>query len=242
MIFVVDRGFYSKDNIELFCKDANHYVIPLPKRCKTCKKAISNLEMRERFVWQRGPKATIVEYKDEQIDTQRVLTFRDLSESATDQANYLRHLKRGDRSYTQEHFDELAPLMGLYVLQTSLPAKDYDAESVYSLYKQRWTVETYFDYFKNSQDARTLCQQDFCKVQGLAFVMLVSGLIHREVADAVASSGLGMSVRDVLMDARMVKAAKRNGVWVAVNCKKKRVEMLEKLGTTLEVVSHHLST
>jgi hypothetical protein len=66
--------------------------------------------------------------------------------------------------------------------------------------------------------------------------MLVSGLIHREVADAVAASGVGMSVGDVLADARMVKAAKRNGAWVAVNCKKKRVAMLDALNTTLEVV------
>lgn len=66
--------------------------------------------------------------------------------------------------------------------------------------------------------------------------MLVSGLIHREVADAVAASGLGTSVGDALLDASMVKAAKRNGVWVAVNCKRKRVKALDALNTTLEVV------
>lgn len=73
-------------------------------------------------------------------------------------------------------------------------------------------------------------------MQGMAFVMLVSGLIHREVADAVIASGLGMSVGDVLMDARMVKAAKRNGAWVAVNRKKKRVKTFDALHTSLEVV------
>ena len=72
-------------------------------------------------------------------------------------------------------------------------------------------------------------------MQGLAFAMLVSGLIHREVADAVAASGAGMSVGDVLMEARMVKAARRNGSWVAVNCKKERVAMLDALHTSLEV-------
>ncbi len=44
-----------------------------------------------------------------------------------------------------------------------------------------------------------------------------------------------MSVGDVLMDARMVKAARRNGSWVAVNCKKERVAMLVALHTSLEV-------
>lgn len=236
VIFVVDRGFYSEENIGLFTERGNHYVVPLSKGLRACREAVSSLEMQGRFVWQRGSKATVVEYKDEEIGGRRVLTYRDLSESAAMQANYLRHMGSGDRSYTQERYDELAPLMGVTVLQTSLPADDRDAESVYGLYKRRWSVETYFDYFKNGQDARTLCQQDFHKVQGLAFVMLVSGLIHREVADAVASSGLGTSVGDALMDARMVKAAKRNGAWVAVNCKKKRVKALDALNTTLDVI------
>jgi hypothetical protein len=236
VIFVVDRGFYSEGNVELLTRAGNHYVVPLSKGLKACREAVSSLEMQGRFVWQRGSKATVVEYKEDDVRGRRVLTYRDLSESAAMQANYLRHMGRGDRAYTQGRFDELAPLMGVTVLQTSLPASERDAESVYGLYKQRWSVETYFDYFKNGQDARSLCQQDFHKVQGLAFVMLVSGLIHREVADAVAASGLGMSVGDVLMDARMVKAARRNGAWVAVNCKKKRVKAFEALNTTLEIV------
>lgn len=237
VIFVVDRGFYSEENVELFTEGGNHYVVPLSKGLRACKEAVSSLEMRERFVWQRGSKAAVVEWKDEEIGGRRVLTFRDLSESAAEQANYLRHMERGDKAYTRERLDELAPLMGVTVLQTSLPASERDAESVYGLYKRRWSVETYFDYFKNGQDARGLFQQDFHRVQGLSFVMLVSGLIHREVADAVAASGIGMSVGDVLMDARMVKACKRNGVWAAVNCKKKRVAMLDALNTSLEVVT-----
>ena len=79
-------------------------------------------------------------------------------------------------------------------------------EPIFSLYKERWTVETYFDYFKNGQDGHTLCQQSHYRQQGLAFVMLVSGLVECGVRKSIASSGLGMSVTDVLMDARAAKA------------------------------------
>lgn len=72
-------------------------------------------------------------------------------------------------------------------------------------------------------------------MQGPAFVMLVSGLIHREVADAVKESGLGMSVSDVLLDARAVKSNLRVGVWTVANCKKKRHKAFEALHTPLEV-------
>jgi hypothetical protein len=37
--------------------------------------------------------------------------------------------------------------MGVIVLQTSL--QDTPAEEVFALYKKRWAIKTYFDYFKN---------------------------------------------------------------------------------------------
>lgn len=149
-------------------------------------------------------------------------------------ANYLRHVKRGDRPYTMERFAEVKDLMGVTVLQTSL--EDATPEEVFALYKKRWSVETHFDYFKNGQDSHTLCMQDYHMMQGLAFVLLVSGLVHREVADALEASGLGVSMPEMLIEARKVKAAKRHGAWVACNCKKKRIEFFEKLNTPLEVM------
>ena len=61
--------------------------------------------------------------------------------------NYLCHMKRGDRAYTQEGFLKAKDLMGVSVLQTSL--QDTPAEEVFALYKKRWAIKTYFDYFKN---------------------------------------------------------------------------------------------
>ena len=123
--------------------------------------------------------------------------------------------------------------MGVTVLQTSL---EEGAEEVFALYKKRWSVETYFDHFKNGQDAHTLCVRDYHRMQGLAFVLLVSGLVHREVADALDAPGLDVSMPEMLVEARKVKTARRNGVWVACNCKKKRVDFFKKLNTPLEVM------
>ena len=103
-----------------------------------------------------------------------------------------------------------------------------------TLYRDRWTVETYFDHFKNGQDGHTLCQQDYCRQQGLAFVMLVSGLIECEVGAAIARSGLGMSVTDVLMDARAAKADRLGDAWVINNCLKKRANCFRRLGVAME--------
>ena len=236
VIFVVDRGFNGDDNAELLCENGNHYVFPLDSSDARCGAAVAGLDLPGVFLWQRGGKSALVQFAEREVDGRRVVVYRDLLEQLETQANYRRHLDMGDRGYTEAKLEELSPLMGVYVLQTSLAADERDAESVFALYKGRWTVETYFDYFKNGQDGHTLCQQGYYKQQGLAFEMLVAGLIECEVRDAVARSGLGMSVTDVLMDARAAKADRVGDAWVINNCLKKRSQRFRKLGVAMEAI------
>ena len=60
-------------------------------------------------------------------------------------------------------------------------------------------------------------------------------MVRREVADVLEASEPGMSMPEMILEARKVKAAKRHGVWVACNCKKKRAAFFAKLNTPLEV-------
>lgn len=234
VVFLADRGLNGDENEGLLARDGNHYVFPLDPSSARCKAAVADLSLPGRFLWRRGGKAAIVEYAEREADGRRVVVYRDLLEQLETRANYRRHLDRGDGGYTEEGLARLAPYMGVYVLQTSLPASERDAAAVFGLYKGRWRVETYFDYFKNGQDGSALCQQGYYKQQGLAFEMLVSGLVACEVGEAVAKSGLGMSVPDVLMDARAAKADRVGGAWVVNNCLKKRDERFKRLGVAME--------
>ena len=64
--------------------------------------------------------------------------------------------------------------------------------------------------------------------------MLMSSLIHKELEDLVKTVK-GKNAQDRLLDARMVKADKRRGVWTVCNCRKKQVELFESLNTKLAV-------
>ena len=234
MLFIVDRGFYSVENINLFSSNGNAYIIPLGKNLNTCKAAVHSLEMHDRFMYQKGKKASVIEYKDDIIDGYRVLTYRDLNESAAEQENYLRHMQRGDKSYTQEGFEKAKYYMGVTVLQTSLEGKT--PQEIYELYKKRWTIETFYNYFKNKAGYNSLYVEDYYKTQGLAFIMLVAALIHQEVETAVAELD-GKSVTTCLLEARMIKAHKRHGQWTVCNCLKKQVELFKRMNTPLDVAS-----
>ena len=238
VIFLVDRGLDGDENAGILTERGNHYVFPLDSSDARCKEATSDLgrDLKDQFLWQRGSKSTLVQYAEHEVDGRRVVVYRDLLEQLETQANYRRHMSMGDRGYTEERLAELSALMGVYVLQTSLPASERDAEAVFALYKDRWTVETYFDYFKNGQDGHTLCQQSHYRQQGLAFVMLVAGLIECEVRGRVRDSGVGMSVVDLLRDARALKADRHGDGWVINNCLKKRADRMKRLGVRLEAV------
>ena len=54
MLFIVDRGFFSNDNISLFSSNGNEYIIPLAKNQDGCRKAVHSLEMHDRFLYQKG--------------------------------------------------------------------------------------------------------------------------------------------------------------------------------------------
>ena len=231
-LFIVDRGFYSEENLNMFRSNGNAYIIPLGKNLKTCKSAVHSLEMHSRFMYQKGKKAAVVEYKDEIIDGCRVITYRDLNESTAEQENYLRHMSLGDKAYTKEGFDKVKYYMGVTVLQTSV--EDKTAEEIYGLYKRRWSIETFYNYFKNKAGYTSIHAEDYYKTQGLAFIMLVSALIHRAMENAVLKLD-GKSVRDCLLDAKMVKASKRRGIWNVCNCTPKKCSLFQALNTPLKI-------
>jgi hypothetical protein len=76
--------------------------------------------------------------------------------------------------------------------------------------------------------------QDYCKAQGLAFVMLVTALVYKRVSEA-SGKVRGKSVDDCLLEARMVKANKVGGEWVPSNLLERQRELFDALGTPLSV-------
>ena len=232
MLFIVDRGFYTADNIVAFSSNGNAYIIPLGKNLNSCKAAVSSLDMKERFVYQKSKKATVVEYKDEVIDGHRVLTYRDVNEAAVEQTNYVRHMERGEKAYTEEKFEKLKDFMGVTVLQTSL--KDNTPQEIYELYKKRWNIETFYNYLKNQAGFNSLHLDDYYKTQGLAFIMLVSSLIYSAMEKATKDIN-GKSLQDCLLEAKMLKANKRFDVWSVVNCIKRQKELFDALNAPLTI-------
>lgn len=228
ILFIVDRGFYSNDNINLFSSNGNKYIIPLSPNLVSYKKAVEELSFDKMFVYEKSKKRSVIEYKEiiNEIGGTKIIVFRDSSQNMIEQQDYLKNMGKDSKRYTKEKFMKVKDFFGIIVLETN--CMDKSAEEIFSLYKKRWKIETYFNYFKNNIDYKGLHVEDYYMAQGLSFIMLIEGLIHSEMAKAI-SILKGNSLDDILLEGRFLKIHKSMGKWYLDNISNSRNIIMEQL-------------
>ena len=233
VLWLVDSGFHSAANAGLLSSGNNDYIMPPREGPGACKDAVAETGLRERLGWARGRKATVVEWKEHDAGGgRRVLVLRDRDQAAVERANYLRYLAQGRKGYTEDGFASAEPFFGVCVLQTSLA--DATAEQVWDHHERRWATGAHCDWPEGGMGLRGLCQRDYCRAQGLAFVCLVASLVRRELADLVGGRLPGRTVDEALLDARLVKAHLRAGRWGCRDREGSVRRLFETLGVPLE--------
>jgi len=229
VLFIVDRGFYSRENLNRFSENENTYIIPTPANTDAFKTAMDHLEYTDSFYYRSGKKHARIEYREKRIsDTESVYVFRDIDENEKCRYNYQHSMSLGKSGYTQEGFEKNKEFFGVYVFQSNSGLKP---EEIFASYKKRWGIETFYQYLKNRADFNDLMLQDYYKEQGFAFIMLVAGQIHQKMISAVKLlDDNTISTRDILLAARCMKMERRGNVWNLKNTRKKDLELFKKLG------------
>ena len=173
---------------------------------------------------------TSIEYRETKLDEKtKIIVYRDLTQNAKDKADFLKNMEQNPDKYTKEKFDEIKDFFGVIVLQTNLNISN---KEIYQYYKKRWSIETFFNYFKNRVDINTLGFNDYYATQGMSFIMLVVGLIYKELKEA-AKPIKGKSIDDCLLEAKFIKLNKKGNNWVVSNAKKDLQELMSSLNVDL---------
>jgi len=229
--FVVDRGFYSSNVLELMSKNGNSYIIPLQtsnSHWKRIKKTLSYSSGE--FVYKVSARETArIIYYEEQIDNDtRICVFKDVDENNSKRKCYQQMIDLGEEGYTQENYNQFCEWWGVYVLQDTTKQP---APAVYSDYKDRWSIETYNNYIKNDADFNDLKNQDYYCAHGFDFIMLVTGLIHSRLNEAVkALKKPSISTIDVLIKAGHMRMVQHENQWQLHNTRKKDIELFNSMG------------
>ena len=229
--FLVDRGFFSKTVLDLMSRNGNCYIIPVPSSDKNFKRIKETLQYSSgEFVFKSGTKnsARVVFYEERLDENTRIIVFKDVDENNSKRKSYKQLLDAGENGYSQENYDKYCDWWGVYFLQTT--TKD-SPPVVYADYKDRWSIETYNNYIKNDANFNNLKLQDYYVEHGFDFIMLVTGLIHSKLNQAVkAMNKPSISTFDVLMKAGHMRLVQSDDTWRLHNTRTKDLDLLSAMG------------
>lgn len=229
-LFIIDAGFYSNENIKLFSQNNCKYIVPLSRNLKEYKEVTASMDLKDNFVYEASNKKTVIEYNIYSKNDKKIYVFRDLTQSVFDKSDYLKNMAIEPKKYTQEKYDEVKDFFGTIVLVSNY---DVSPQEIFKLYKQRWKIETFFNYYKNGVQYNNIHFEDYYKTQGLSFIMLIVGLIYKEVMDQIKKIN-GLSLNDLLLKGRFIKASKKGDYWYLANIKKDTKCILDTLNISIE--------
>ena len=102
----------------------------------------------------------------------------------------------GKSGYTKEGLLENEQYFGLFLLETN--DFEADAETIFCHYENRWSIETYYNYVRNDVDFNALYQQDYFCMQGVSFIVTVTGMIYHDIKKVADEAKV--SVKEIMRE------------------------------------------
>lgn len=230
-LILVDMGVFSTDNTDYIDRNGGHYIVPVSGKTTVygeCTKPA--MGRKASFIYHRKGRNDIVEYKEYDIEGKRFICFRNTTEAERLSYTYLSNLEKGKPGYSQEAYEKQNKSYGVILLETNL--KDRSASEIYGCYKARWSMATLYDRLKNGIDFESLNIDDWVLMQGVVFVMLLTGRIDSRILQDAKS--LKMTGKELVSFMKFLKLT-YTGKYVTIhNRKKSHTEVAERLGLSFD--------
>ena len=224
--FLVDRGFNSADDKALMSKSGNTYIVPMISTHKDYKYVLSNLKFDKSryFTYNKNSYTSMIYYQELSVGEVRCFAFQDTTRASAEKQDYIKALDAGKRGYDEEGLVKSESYFGLFLLETN--NYNLSAQEVFCHYKERWTIETYYNYIRNDVDFNALYQQDYFSMQGLGFIVSITGMIYHDIKDVADRSKL--RVKDIICEMSKLKMVYEGNKWLIRNNIKSVRELCEK--------------
>lgn len=242
-LFVIDKGFYSKTNLELFSKNNCKYIIPLLSSCINYKKLTSDMNLdyqNDIFIYGKKNISKTIVYKKMKINDCHCYIFRDIDENAKECADYKTKMNLGFENYTLENFEKYKDQFGTLFLQTNY---DVEPEEIFTLYKNRWSIETFYNTYKYQLNINQLDLHDYYQIEGLSFILLLSSIIDSMLRNRLKNSRCSTikNLTELRIEANYLKIQNINGRWSVLNLISKRQAEFENLGLDFTKINDYLN-
>ena len=235
-LYLMDRGFQCDEVKQKIASVHGTYIMPVCSLTNSYKEAMKRGPGRLKaftYTHREGihTEEDLVEYRiaSESSGT-RVIYYRNMKQAMEQKNSYLKCIKNKVEGYTDEGLEKAEMSFGVIVLETTHSGQP---EDIYSLYKRRWRIETFYDYLKHQMDFNALGVQDLAKLQGLSFMMMLASLIRGACQLKVKEKKLNMNMPEVQAIASSVKLIRRSDKWFIEVASKKERELFKSLNVSL---------
>ncbi len=235
-VFIVDKGYYSEENLKTFTENNCHYIIPPKENCDIYTNFIPNVDYyKNHFVYESKSTRSVIHYDYAKTEEGNyIYSFRDNDEHALKCHDYKKKMDLKKDGYTQEKFDKVKETFGTITLICDY---EMDPEEVFNNYKKRWHIETFYNYLKNYLGFEALHVQDYYIEQGLSFIILLTSCLHSELAKILFAKGTNAD--HVLIDLKSIKLSYSNGMWRTTSSTKTRMSTFNNLKLDLTGLLKH---
>ena len=234
---IIDKGFYSKKNIEMLEGAGMKFIVPLKRSDKTIDYApvmaggISGMEGRFSFegrnIW----------YFTRDVDGRNMHVYLDTRLREKESDDFLKRVEKNaekkeadrDALYTEDTYRKKYTTFGTLAVITN---SDKCPKDVYTDYKSRCNVELMIDTFKNVLEVDHSYMQDEYALEGWMFSNYIALHWYYKIYQLLAKTGLisqysAMDILDFLQEIRKIKI---DGKWYLKEATAKTGKVLKKLG------------
>lgn len=225
-VIVADKGFYSRENIELLKESELKYIIPLRRSSGLINyqplENGSKREMTDYFEFD----GRVIWYYENKINNERIITFNDDKLKVQETQDYLRRTITHPEEYTKETFFEKQFEFGTLSFTTNLTDT---SESIYQTYKCRGQIEQVFDSYKNFLEADKTYMQNDKALDGWSFVNFLAIQAYYKLYKHMKKNkeSKKYSVEDILHIAQRRKKLRLGDKWVDAEITKKNQHLFD---------------
>lgn len=180
VIYIADKGFYSKDNIKEMKKAQLQYIIPLHRNNKIIdfiplkkadfKQHLSYFTYKKRIIW-------FYKYKK---GKDYLVTFLDGALRSKEETDYVNRIDQLPERYTTDKFEKKLTTFGTLTFVYNIK-ETRSCEEIYQAYKQRNEVEIVFDAYKNFLQADVMYMQDRYVAEGWLMSNFIAMLAYHKL-------------------------------------------------------------
>ena len=249
VVFIADKGFFSKKNIAMMEEEKLSYIIPLhrnspfidysPLEKSGFKKQTRYFIFQGRVIWHYS-------YEN---GGYKIIVFLDEALKINEEKDYLSRLESHPETHSKDKFDERLHRFGtLAIIQNMKNVTERDnkknrrkkkaetdeafEQTVYESYKQRNEIEAMFDSYKNFLKADVSYMQNRYVMEGWLFANFFAMIAYYKLYVRLRQAGLlsKYSPKDIIEFSKAIYKMKIKGVWHRSEITQKAKELFAKIG------------